>query len=230
MKDGFLKFPRTPHLAVPEGADIRDDKAMSGREREAFLRHELVVEEKVDGANLGISFDADGNARAQNRGKYLHFPEGGQWKALEKWLHGRRRQLFAGLDTRYLLFGEWCYARHSIGYDRLPDWFLGFDLYDRRERRFLCCALRNLLFNKMDIARVPLVAKGRFSHDQLQELLATSELSDQPAEGLYLRYEEGDWLEQRAKLVNPDFVQAMGEHWSKRAITPNRLVLQVAES
>lgn len=47
---------------------------MSDSECGEFLRHELVVEEKIDGANLGISFDNSGNFQAQNRGSYLQFP------------------------------------------------------------------------------------------------------------------------------------------------------------
>ena len=57
MIDRFNKFPSTPHLALLGGVGVRDDKVMSEFERCEFLRHELVVEEKVDGANLGISFD-----------------------------------------------------------------------------------------------------------------------------------------------------------------------------
>ena len=54
------------------GVDIRGDKILTESERDEFLQHVLTVEEKVDGANLGLSFDADGNIRAQNRGAYLH--------------------------------------------------------------------------------------------------------------------------------------------------------------
>ncbi len=52
MKDDFFKFPSTPHLATLPGVDIRGDKVLSESERDAFLKHGLVVEEKVDGANL----------------------------------------------------------------------------------------------------------------------------------------------------------------------------------
>ena len=69
MTNDFHKFPRTPHLSVLADSVIRDNKVMTASEREIFLRHELVVEEKVDGANLGISIDVEGNIRAQNRGR-----------------------------------------------------------------------------------------------------------------------------------------------------------------
>ncbi|MGC1955855.1 MAG: RNA ligase family protein [Gammaproteobacteria bacterium] len=223
MKEDFFKFPSTPHLATLPGVDIRGDKVLTESERNEFLRHELTVDEKVDGANLGISFDSEGNIRAQNRGAYLHLPGSGQWKKLGEWLALRTDVLFEHLSDRYILFGEWCYAQHSVFYDRLPDWFLAFDIFDRESRRFLSSARRDRLLEKMSLAKVPCLGRGRFSYPELKKLLSQSKLTDQPAEGIYLRFDQGDWLEQRAKLVRPAFIQAVVQHWSRSTIRPNRI-------
>jgi len=223
VKEDFFKFPSTPHLATMPGVDIRGDKVLTETERAEFLRHELTVEEKVDGANLGISFDAEGNICAQNRGAYLNLPGSGQWKKLGEWLVLRTDVLFEHLSDQYILFGEWCYAQHSIFYDRLPDWFLAFDIYDREAGRFLATARRDRVLGEMHISKVPAIARGRFTYPEIQELLSQSKLTNQPAEGIYLRIDHGDWLEQRAKLVRPAFIQAVEQHWSRSAIRPNRL-------
>ena len=81
MREDFFKFPSTPHLAVLGNVDVRGDKVMSESERTAFLQHQLIVEEKVDGANLGISLDRQGNIRAQNRGAYLQLPGEGSGRS-----------------------------------------------------------------------------------------------------------------------------------------------------
>lgn len=133
----FVKFPSTPHLTVLDGTTIRDDKVLTPMERERLLAHEVIIEEKIDGANLGISFDNAGTIRAQNRGAILQLPMTGQWKALPEWLAFRRELLFEVLSDRYILFGEWCYAKHSIFYNQLPDWFVGFDVFDSRKNRFV---------------------------------------------------------------------------------------------
>jgi ATP-dependent RNA circularization protein (DNA/RNA ligase family) len=226
VKEDFFKFPSTPHLATMPGVDIRGDKVLTESERDEFLTRKLTVEEKVDGANLGLSFDADGDIHAQNRGAYLHLPGSGQWKKLDEWLARHTDTLFEHLYDRYILFGEWCYAQHSIFYNRLPDWFLSFDIYDREERRFLTSARRDRLLDEMHIHKVPCIARGRFTYPEIQELLSQSKLTDQPAEGIYLRIDHGDWLEQRAKLVRPAFIQAFEQHWSRSAISPNRLTLE----
>lgn len=227
MKDGFVKFPSTPHLAILPGVDIRGDKVFTECERDTFLSHELLIEEKVDGANLGISFDSGGDLRVQNRGEYLRFPALGQWKKLEDWLAVRVDSLFENLTDRYILFGEWCYTQHSIYYEHLPDWFLGYDVYDKLSDRFMSTARRDHLCGKIRITRVPVIARRHCLLSDLLKLMVQSQLTDQPAEGLYLRTDQGKWLMQRAKLVRPEFIRSVNKHWSRRAIRPNRLQANV---
>jgi ATP-dependent RNA circularization protein (DNA/RNA ligase family) len=226
VKEDFFKFPSTPHLALLSGVEVRDDKIMLDVERHDFLQQELIVEEKVDGANLGISFDSGGNIRAQNRGAYLHLPGTGQWKKLADWLAPRTDILFEKLIDRYILFGEWCYAQHSVYYDRLPDWFLGFDIYDKKSDRFFSCCRREMIFQAVGIFQVPKIDRGHFTVAELRKLLSQSQLSNKPAEGLYLRTDQEDWLVQRAKLIRPTFIQSVEQHWLHSGIKPNKLMLE----
>jgi len=221
--DDFFKFPSTLHLALLGSVEVREDKVLSKAERNKFLLHQLIIEEKVDGANLGISFDASGNIRAQNRGSYLHLPDAGQWKKLSDWLALRTDILFEQLSDRYILFGEWCYAQHSVIYDQLPDWFLGFDVYDKDTQRFFSCARRDEVFRSMAVVPVPKLKCGYFMLSELRDLLSLSHLGKRPAEGIYLRHDQGDWLIERAKLVRPAFIQSVEEHWSCSGIKANQL-------
>jgi len=225
VTNDFHKFPRTPHLDVLADSVIRDDKVMSESERKMFLRHELVVEEKIDGANLGILFDGEAHARCQNRGAYLQCPYTGQWKKLSEWLAPKTDILFEKLTDRYILFGEWCYAQHSVFYNQLPDWFLGFDIFDKECLKFLSCSRRDALLRDIGISGIPAVKKGHFALSELKGLLSISRLCDKPAEGIYLRFDQGDWLKQRAKLVRPEFIQSVGKHWMRGGIKANQLKL-----
>lgn len=227
MRENFFKFPSTPHLTLLGDVEVRGDKVMSEPERYAFLKQDLVIEEKVDGANLGISFDSDGNIRAQNRGAYLSFPGLGQWKKLSEWLSPKVDTLFDHLVDRYILFGEWCYAQHSVFYNRLPDWFLGFDVYDKQEGRFLSSDQRDVFFRKIGICETPLIARGYFKFSDMSTFLSQSRLGDEDAEGLYLRFDQDKWLVQRAKLVQPAFIQSVEQHWSRSRIKMNRLTSEV---
>lgn len=61
--------------------------------------------------------------------------------------------------------------------------------------------------------------------DQLRERVhAThSQFRQGNLEGIVIRRENADWLEQRAKLVRADFTQTIEEHWRSRALEWNRV-------
>ena len=71
MTNVFHKFPHTPHMLWLGTGSPRDDKVLNPAEVTEFLSGEVIVEEKVDGANLGLSLGPDGRVRAQSRGNYL---------------------------------------------------------------------------------------------------------------------------------------------------------------
>lgn len=225
MTHDFMKFPTTPHLLWLGSTAARGDKVLAREDAELFLRQSVVVEEKVDGANLGISFDANGNLLAQNRGNLLTRESKDQFAPLWPWLAERETRLFDVLEDRFILFGEWCYARHSIPYTRLPDVFLAFDVFDKHAGRFLNSVRRDQLVGSLKLSLVPQVAAGVFRLSDVTRLIGQSSLYDGPMEGVYLRQEDGSWLNQRAKIVRAEFVQQISEHWSKRALVRNQLLL-----
>jgi ATP-dependent RNA circularization protein (DNA/RNA ligase family) len=226
----FFRFPHTPHLAWLGNGIPRDDKVLSIAAAQKLIEAEVVVEEKVDGANLGISIGIDGELRAQNRGQYLQEPFAGQFEKLGKWLAQHSEVLFDELTEDLILFGEWCAARHNIAYDRLPDWFLGFDVYDRTARRFWSTSRRNKLFKQIGIEIVTTVLTGRTTIAELNRLLQLQEsfYRTGPLEGIVVRRESGEWLEARAKLVRSDFTQTIVEHWSRKGIVWNRLSIMLS--
>lgn len=220
----FFRFPHTPHVAWLGPGRPRDDKVLAPHEVSELFAGEVVVEEKVDGANLGFSVDAGGLLRGQNRGRYLDLDgPPGEWKPLKRWLSTRRHALVDALGAHLMLFGEWCYAVHSVRYARLPDWFLAFDVYDRSSREFWSVDRRNALAKSLDVVTVPELGRGRYTVESLKNLLGGSQVTDGPAEGLYVRRETNGLLTARAKLVRAEFVQAIEEHWSTRQLEENQL-------
>ena len=223
VSDGFFKFPHTPHLVWLSKAPPRADKVLGPADAKALLQGEVVVEEKVDGANVGISVGTGGELVAQNRGTILGPGAHPQFQALWPWLAKHREGLVEALGSDRMLFGEWCFAVHSIKYTRLFDWFLAFDVFDRGAKRFWSSTRRDALLTEVGIVPVPRVAKGRFDVPGLLRLLGDSRLADGPMEGIYIRRESADWLVDRAKIVRAEFVQSIEEHWSARKLEKNVL-------
>lgn len=221
----FFRFPQTPHLAWLGTDEPRDDKLLDAIQIRQLLSGQVLLEEKLDGANLGISLDENGELRTQNRGEYLHPPHAGQFSQLPDWLDLHGSSLKTVLTPDLILFGEWCAARHSMDYQVLPDWFLLFDVYQRSQQKFWSVQRRNQLAAEAGLHVVPQVATGVFTVDALKELVNThpSHCRNGLMEGIVIRRDSADWNEQRAKLVRAGFVQSIEEHWSRRPLEWNRV-------
>ena len=223
MLEPFYGFPHTPYLISPNNTSSRLDKVLSEDGARPFFTDAVLIEEKIDGANLGISFTKDGTICLQNRGHYLSKPFTGQWKPLPCWLNSRIDCLFDLLLNKFILFGEWCYVTHSVHYCSLPDWFIAFDLFDKDNQCFLSTKKRNALIAKAGIAIVPQLYKGHMSISMLSGFLGKSEYGDEECEGLYFRIDSEEHVIHRAKYVRPGFQQLLDAHWSKKAIRHNQL-------
>lgn len=234
-RDDFTKYPRTPHLFGSRGTE--DDKHLGDRESLDFLADpSLIVEEKLDGTNVGIHFTAAGRMVLQCRGHEITTGMHAQYDLFKQWTMGKRPVLEAMLEDRLILFGEWLYARHSLHYRRLPHYFFEFDIYDKERRIFLDLAARLDLLDGTSILTVPIVHRGSATADRLRALIGPSRFdsafenpitgrTDNLMEGLYLRTEAEGHVTGRAKFVRAEFVEKIkrSEHWQHQALVPNLL-------
>lgn len=155
----LLKYPRTPHIEgsrLQVGDDASDQVAL-----QALAGRRVVIEEKLDGANTGVSFSAAGELRLQSRGHYL---AGGarerQFNLFKQWAVAHEARLLALLEDRYVMYGEWTFSKHSVFYDRLPHHFHEFDIYDRRADCFLSTPRRHALLAGAPVLPVPVLYAG----------------------------------------------------------------------
>jgi ATP-dependent RNA circularization protein (DNA/RNA ligase family) len=221
----FFRFPHTPHIAWLASGKPRDDKVLSPLEVKELLSGEVVVEEKLDGGNLGFSVSVDGLLQAQNRGQYLAPPFHGQFAKLKPWLSIHEECMGEALGSNLIAFGEWCAARHSLDYDGLPDWWLLFDIYDRTENRFWSTARRNTWAQMHGFLTVPCLYTGAVTMEQLNQWVfrGLSKFREGNLEGVVVRREDAFWLHMRAKLVHPNFTQAIDNHWRSCSLAWNKL-------
>lgn len=228
------KYPRTQH--------IMDSRLQPGDEGfvaagfEAIAGRHVVVEEKLDGANAAISFDEGGALMLQSRGHYLTGgPAERHFALLKSWAHGLRDCLWPVLGARFVVYGEWLYAKHTIFYDALPHYFMEFDILDRERDIFLATPERRRMLDGLPISAVPVLHEGRVAspaalaamvgrslyksagwRERLdaaagvpphrpEMVMRQTDLTDL-AEGLYIKVEEEGRVTGRYKYVRHDFL------------------------
>jgi hypothetical protein len=228
------KYPRTHHL---EGSRLQpgDEDSQSVPFAALAGRH-LVLEEKLDGANAGVSFDAAGRFWLQSRG---HFLTGGprekHFDLFKRWAWTHAGALRTALGQRFVLYGEWLYAKHTVFYDRLPHYFLEFDVLDTETGAFLGTTERRALLNGLPVASVPVLRTGSCCNLAEVTALLGPSLYKGPAwreglgaaarargldpepiwketdpsdlmEGLYIKVEEGGQVVERYKFIRASFL------------------------
>ena len=150
------KYPRTPHL---EGSRLQEgDEGHDHIPYRALAGCHIVVEEKLDGANCGISFSEGGELLLQSRGHYL--VGGGrerQFNILKAWARAHENWLMERLEDRYVMYGECMTKKHSVWYDFLPHHFCEFDVLDRKQGTYLSTAARAELLADGPVLSVPVL-------------------------------------------------------------------------
>lgn len=235
MANQIHKYPRTHHI---EGSRRQPgDEDLDSVPFEEIAGAHLVIEEKMDGANSGISFSADGQLRLQSRGHYL---TGGRrekhFHLLKSWAATHAGALYEVLGRRYLMYGEWLYAKHTLYYDLLPHYFLEFDILDRETGAFLSTERRMALLQPLPfVTSVKVLFDGRLnrldklmailgpshfvSRNHLETLLQRAEKQgldgervkretdpSRTMEGLYIKVERGGEVVSRYKYVRASFL------------------------
>lgn len=247
----ILKYPRTPHI---EGSRLQaGDEDLSQLPFESIAGRPLVVEEKVDGANVGISFTG-GELCLQSRG---HFLRGGakerDYELFKLWGAAKREELYSLLGERYVMYGEWLYRKHRVYYNSLPHFFMEFDIFDRKEGVFLDTGSRKAILSGSSVVSAPVLYSGVISRrEELLSLLTESRFitgehirelveyargcgmdenevlsstdGSRLAEGLYIKLEGGGRVTDRMKYVRPSYLQtASADRWHAERIIPNKL-------
>ncbi|MFG6369066.1 MAG: RNA ligase family protein [Lachnospiraceae bacterium] len=234
----IFKYPRTRHL---EGSKQQlGDGDLDFVKLNNVKGNYFVLEEKVDGANCGISFGTDGKMYLQSRG---HFLNGGygerQFDLFKLWAGCFETQLHHLLEDRYVMYGEWLYAKHTVFYNQLPHYFMEFDIFDKKEQRFYSTRKRREFLNQAPfICSVRVLTEGTFktvhaiekwigpslfiSDKQKQNFLIQCQKSGIDSalairqtdltgimEGIYIKVEDGDYVTDRLKFVRGTFLNTI---------------------
>jgi hypothetical protein len=207
-----VKYPSTPHVSWSPGTH-RDD---SYHEDEGFLaRRPVVVTEKMDGENTTIYSDAY-HARS------LDTP----YHPSREWVGRVAGEIGYMIPDGWRVCGENVYAKHSIEYDDLRDYFQVFSVWN--ENNF-CLSWRETYewASLLGLDTVPVLYEGAFDRALFEswDEEDVCEMAGRESEGYVIRTAEGfpfsEFGMHMAKWVRENHVRT-DEHWLRQEITRNR--------
>lgn len=202
------KYGRTYHLPISPGA-TNDDKVMATLD--GLMADDLVVTEKMDGENTTIYAG----------GTYARSPDS-RYHPSRDWLKAFAAGVSPLLADGERIVGENLYARHAIGYDALPSYFLGFAWIVDDEVQAWDATLAK--FAGLGIVPVRTLYRGPFKSDLFQTIASSLDRSTQ--EGFVVRvagaFTEAAMPVRMGKYVRAGHVQSE-EHWMNAPLVPNRL-------
>jgi len=208
MPFGMKKYGRTFHLPMSAGA-TSDDKVMSSLE--GLRVADLVVTEKMDGENTTI----------HRGGSHARSPDS-RYHPSRDWLKAFASAVSPQLAADERIVGENLYARHSVAYDALPSFFLGFAWIIGAEIQPWDLTLAR--FEELGIVSVPTLYRGPFRPNLFDDLVASLDKTGQ--EGFVARvaeaFDEADMPIRMGKYVRAGHVQSE-IHWMKAELVTNRL-------
>jgi len=213
----FFKFPKTPHIAGSSVVD--DDEVLSDLEVTNLLTKttgiaSVVIQEKVDGANVSVHFEQEWQPILQKRSGVIGQGEKAQYNVFREWAYNHMEALWAVLGSKYCLFGEWLWCQHCVSYDKLPDFFIAFDILNKETNEYLShTEFMEMIGDRFQV--VPLIKKWnleeakkiKFSVEILKLVNGKSQYSkSESQEGCYIRFESEEKVLFRAKLRRKNFV------------------------
>jgi len=206
----YVKYPRTHHL--PWSPGVNDDDRII-RSLSNFLGKRVIISKKMDGENTTMYTDHIHARSIDSRGG-----------ADRAWV----KQFWAGIahdiPQDWRICGENLWAEHSIHYDNLPSYFMGFSIWNERNE---CLSWDDTLqyFDLLGITPVPVIYDGVYNEDEILELGKSLNWNTDERFVIRLAYSftYGQFKDSVVKWVRKGHVQS-SHHWRQKTFVQNGLV------
>ena len=203
-----VKYPRTYHLPWSPGL-TDDDRKLD--DLGLFEDQDVVVTAKMDGENTTMYWD------------YIHARsieyEPHESRSWVKALHAR---LAHDIPEGWRVCGENLYAKHSIKYERLGDYFQVFSVWNDRNVCLGWADTREWA-ELLGLRVVPVLYEGPWDEKAVRACQRDT-LDGDPCEGYVVRvrgeFRYREFRTKAAKYVRKDHVQTHG-HWMRNAVERN---------
>lgn len=207
----YIKFPRTYHLSDSPNLQNDDRK----HEDESFFEGKYVTcSIKLDGENSSLYND------------YIHARSIDSKHHLSRsWLKGLHGRIMCDIPPGYRICGENMYAKHSIHYKNLEDYFYVFSIWDNNN---YCLPVQETLdyCELFGLKHVPIFYQGLWNREAIHQAFLNYRPDKDEKEGYVVRLTGGfyykDYRYCTAKYVRAKHVRT-DQFWMTQPVVPNEL-------
>ena len=195
----YVKYPRTYH--VPWSDNMNDDDRMIDNMK-GFEGKRVIVTEKMDGENTTMYRD---HIHARSIDSDTHVSR--------NWVKNFWSRFANDIPEGWRVCGENLWAKHSIGYESLPAYFMGFSIWNEKNE---CLDWDDTTswFNLLSIQSVPVLYDGIYDEAKIKALY--NKENWQSKEGYVIRladrFSYGDFRKSVCKYVRKNHIQTV-KHW-----------------
>jgi hypothetical protein len=230
MKNKFApEFHRIPHFNKEISQMTHDDICPDFG---IPLPLDCFFQEKIDGANMGVSF-SDGpilrNREHILKKGYSKIKTNAkkQFTSAWNWLHEHEKDIKfieKSWQSPITIFGEWMIYQHSINYDRLPDTFIAYDIWSVEDNKYLAPHIVEELLVQTNIC---FIKPHKVILNSVKEIIEYSELESEyrkgVREGIVIKTFNDDFLQDSYKVVNKFFKRR--DDFNESPAIKNKIIL-----
>lgn len=214
------KYPRTFHFDFSPGKSA-DDKILETNRH--LLNTEIVITEKLDGSNVDLEYNA---CYARTHSSLPKHPSFDAFKAIHS-------NLKYSIPKEYQIFGEWCFAVHSIEYE-LDDYLHIFGIRDLSKMVWLSWDEVEMWSEELNVPTVPVLFKGKFNNEielkaTVENLSMMNSCYGSQREGVVIRVineftDDDDFTFKVGKWVRKNHIVSNSEHWKRKIVIKQKLI------
>lgn len=217
----FRKYEKTYRIEMPN-YPIKGKYHLAKKQESLLLKGKVAITEKMDGANTGI-YKIKGQTYLQKKGSNIDTSHPQFRFFANEWYYNNKDKIDK-LPDNMVYYGELLRCVHTVFYNKLPDWWLVFDIYDLNKQKYLSWDEVVFICKEAGLCTVPFLYEGRLrGKDDLLKLMPTYSKYGDVAEGIVVK----NYCQQvRGKFVKQNFLKSIEEidiHWLDRKIRLNEV-------
>lgn len=223
-KEILKDIPKKLLCSIPENP--REKKCLTLDEVKILLKGHVSIEEKIDGGILGISWNGI-NPLTVGKHSMINFDiNTKKFCGLSRWIYENYEKI-SKIPKGYIIYGEWMKAKHNIFYNNLPDFFIGFDVWNGK--RFFNNTERSIFLYDMRFEEVSTIYTGNnlsvtdliYISEGIGGVSNKSRFNDKETiEGIIIRNDNGII----GKYVRKEFSDSIEENWINLPFVKNKLI------